>query len=798
MNNNAENIFAYIKEIWSCVDYARIALDLPIFKEGDRCKSFRADASNPTSLLVYNDCWFDFGAGTHGDVIDLCAIAKYGGDKGAAIRELAGDKFSDFYSGYDWLQKADELEQKINRWQAALRPEDIEYLHSRAITDDTISRLRMGFDPVQNRLVIPYWKNGRAVYYASRDRSGAPGAHKYKKAFKDGYVENVPWGLHTLMPDFAKLHDKFTQASDGTKIFFADWLVIAEGMFDVISFEQEGFHCLSPISGYFNKSQTASFIAAAKNHKNVFILFDSDKAGISFQNNLAKTCFQNRIKFFSGYLPQNIKDASDYYAAGGNLADLIVSARDGLATLAENLSDEKDFSDFLYKAARFVGKADIWKLCSFAASIFDKNWLKALYQDCTGRVRENLIVDDVLKTHQLKYIVASGFYEYARGVWLSRPDEFIKRYVKISLGNLATNARMCSIANHIKTQCASEENFNTKNFFNFLNGTLDLDNLELHDFSASDMLSIQVNYEFNKNSRAPLWDKFIGQVMEDNQQKILLLQEIAGYVFFPDCSLEKCFMLLGSGANGKSVFINTLRNVFGPDNCSNVSISDLVSNFEPIHLRYSIANFVTEMRSSLKGTSERFKNAISGEPLTAAYKGKDSITFISRAKWISASNSFIASNDVTRGTTRRLYFVNFGRSFSDQEADKDLSKKLLAELPGIFNWCLDGYKRLRQTKSFTLTDEMKTLEKEFRESINPLEVFVDEELVNIVGDERTSTSLYTSYSEWAKKAGFFPVNRIRFTREIRRLLAEVRPDVKYRKSGDTTSFIFGVPDIMKG
>jgi putative DNA primase/helicase len=43
---------------------------------------------------------------------------------------------------------------------------------------------------------------------------------------------------------------------------------------------------------------------------------------------------------------------------------------------------------------------------------------------------------------------------------------------------------------------------------------------------------------------------------------------------------------------------------------------------------------------------------------------------------------------------RRLHVIEFPRKFSEHEMDVELTEKLMAELSGIFNWALEGYKRL--------------------------------------------------------------------------------------------------------
>ena len=75
-----------IKNSLSCIDYMVSEHGSKIV--GNRCKSFRPEAKNNTSLMLNEQDWFDYGSNQGGDVIDLCAMDKFNGDKGQAIRYL--------------------------------------------------------------------------------------------------------------------------------------------------------------------------------------------------------------------------------------------------------------------------------------------------------------------------------------------------------------------------------------------------------------------------------------------------------------------------------------------------------------------------------------------------------------------------------------------------------------------------------------------------------------------------------------------------------------------------------------
>ena len=159
------------------------------------------------------------------------------------------------------------------------------------IPRETIDEIRIG-QTENGRLAIPYYKNGYVAYYITRAMPGSASPEsKYMKAKKDGLNENVIWGLQSLERE-------------------GDTLVVAEGMFDILSFYQEQFPCISAITGHFPGSQIPSVLNICKNYKQVFLVYDNDvvsHAGEKFTVKMAKLLFTNRIPFVVGKVPPGFK-----------------------------------------------------------------------------------------------------------------------------------------------------------------------------------------------------------------------------------------------------------------------------------------------------------------------------------------------------------------------------------------------------------------------------------------------------------------------------------------------------------
>lgn len=753
-----------IKQRITCVEYARKYLNLNINKSGDRTYSL-VKGTNKTCLYVSDDFWYDFKLNQGGDVIDLCAIAKFNGDKKSAIRELS--EITGVSVNYpNWISYTQNLCNEIQLYHERLTPEVRSYLNKRRISDETINRLKIGFNNEQ-RIVIPYWKNGYVCYYISR--AYLPDAEpKYKKQTKDGLNENIPWGMHTL--------------NNTPEI-----LIIAEGAFDALSFEQEGYSVLATMGGHFSKEQLKTVVSVCKQYPKVFLCFDNDDAGSSFTLSLSEILFTKKIPFVIGHLPPKYKDVSDFYADNNSLDILINSAKDGLTALCEKITDKQKFKEFAYSVSRFVAKPELVELFNAAEDNFPKDWFNEVKKSCFKAPAEDEIVKTIKNNYNLRYSESLGFYEYKNGRWNRRSDTEIQSYISDELGFYRTGSRISSITKLLKSDVVSSELYNQKPILNFRNGTLELDTFNFREHRESDLSTMQVDFDYNPAVTSPEWEKFISDIAAGDSKRIALLQEMCGYVLFNDCSLQKCFFLIGDGANGKSVLLNVITQIFGDDNISNVEMSALVDDFQRIKFLDSLLNIATETKTNVKGAEAIFKQLVVGDKVTACYKGKDFVDFRSRAKMIFACNELINAKDITYGFIRRICFIKFPVKFTDNPdpdneyekyADKNITEKLLQHKSAIFNWILEGFKILKATNQFTVTDDEAQSVQEFQEAINPIYVFIKE---NPIETEITNEELYNIYKEWCREAGHQSRNRTGFIRAFK----QSKPNniIEFKNSG---------------
>ena len=777
-----------IKQRISCVDYCQ-SRGLPVSKSGGRCISpLRAGAKNRTSFIVFDDWWYDYGhdGGTGGDVIDLCAALEFGGDKGQAIRALAKKAgVEDDTSSVGWLEYTQNLNNKIAAWHKNLSPEFRKYCNDRGIKDETIDRLRIGQTP-DGRLCIPYYKglDSYVAYYITRHmEGGACPDSKYMKMKKDDYNDHIPWGMWTLNRS-------------------KELLVIAEGAFDVMSFEQEGFACLSAITGHFSAAQMPGVLRAAKTFGKVFLVYDNDEvshAGEKFTVKMAKTLFTNGIPFIVGKVPSGYKDVSLYYQNGGDLQQLVDDAQEGVEALCTMLTDRSDFEATIRKACRYMTKSDVSLLFDKISKLdrWPENWLKVLGKECSSAPSEDSIVKEVARNYDLKFHRSFGFAEYNGKYWEAITDEAVGGYIDSALGVYRTGSKQSSILKLMKAEVHSSDllEMNRHPVMNFINGTLELEpNIVFREHRKDDYCAYCLPYPYDPDARSPEWEQYLLSTTDYDDKKIALLQEWGGYGMFTDYPIHKALVLQGDGRNGKSIFVNTIKDVYGVSNVSSVSMSDLMRDFHAIDLKGSMLNIVSETRSDVTGAEDQFKKVTSGESIRDSYKHRDIMDFVPKSKWIMNCNNFMASKtDNSDGWYERFCFCEFKLKFVDdpklpheRPIDRTLKDKLKTteSLSAIFNWCLEGYKVLKATMKFTEPDDQRQTMDDFKVMTNPLMAFAKEFDIDTLQDHRiTNDDIYRNYVAWSAECNHTPMAKTKFSRNLPKIFREHRPDIAEWRSG---------------
>lgn len=259
----------------------------------------------------------------------------------------------------------------------------------------------------------------------------------------------------------------------------------------------------------------------------------------------------------------------------------------------------------------------------------------------------------------------------------------------------------------------------TEGKINFKNGVLDLNvsDSKLLPHSADYGFRGVLPYEFDEFATARVFKHWIEELMQGDQELVSILQEFMGYVVRGgDYKYHKALWLGGVGRNGKSTFVDLLKALIGVGNFSVISIKALMNDkFAGADLDGKIANFSEETSPQELADSGPFKNLTGDGDLFAQKKYGDPYSFRNRAKLIMTYNQIPDLKDLSPGMLSRPMIIPFLKVIEEGEQDRGIKKKLFAELPGIFNFALDGWRRLEAQEGFTKSEKSETALKRLKE-----------------------------------------------------------------------------------
>ena len=290
----------------------------------------------------------------------------------------------------------------------------------------------------------------------------------------------------------------------------------------------------------------------------------------------------------------------------------------------------------------------------------------------------------------------------------------------------------------------------------------------------------RASYCYEPAAYCPQFLLFLDRVMENDAERIALIQELFGLALIADTSFQKFFILVGEGSNGKGVLLAVLTALVGSDNVSHVPAGMFGERFQLSNTLGKLLNVEPDAgQITLRG--EAFiKSFTAGDMMQFEMKYRQPISAVPTARLIIGTNSLPEFQDRSSGIWRRMILVPFRVQIPEEERDRGLANKLKEELPGILNWALEGLRRLYSQGHFTEPAICKEALAEYRTKNNPARLFLTE---NYAAEKLAAVecrNAYARYSAYCSLYGYDRLNQAAFGKEVHRVF----PDVE--KKRDTT------------
>lgn len=265
------------------------------------------------------------------------------------------------------------------------------------------------------------------------------------------------------------------------------------------------------------------------------------------------------------------------------------------------------------------------------------------------------------------------------------------------------------------------------------------------------------------------WRDFVGQVLPD-PEAAALLQEWFGYFLLPDTSQEKMLLLVGPPRSGKGTIQKVLTELVGLSNVCAPSIKSLGGDFGLQPMIGKQVAFLSDIRigsgSDRAAITETLLRITGRDDVTANRKHKGAWTGRLAVRFFIATNELPSLSDNSPALANRFVPLVLEQSFLGRE-DHGLAERLVAELPGILNWSLAGWRRLRERGHFVLPKTSTEAISEIMELGSPVAAFVRD--MCVVGPARQVEKgrLYSAWQRWCEASGVAPGRVEHFARSLR-------------------------------
>lgn len=265
-------------------------------------------------------------------------------------------------------------------------------------------------------------------------------------------------------------------------------------------------------------------------------------------------------------------------------------------------------------------------------------------------------------------------------------------------------------------------------------------------------------------------DSFLEQVTS-NQEDHLLLKELVGYCFYRAMPFQNIFLLYGSGGNGKSVFLDILRNILGDESYSSQSLQNLTRNrFAKASLYNKNANIFGDLPRTALMESGILKELSGGDMVEAEQKFKSGFLFKNHAKIIASCNEVPESPDQTDSWYRRIIIVNFPYTFN-KNPNRKLSEELCTEenLSAFFLSCISAFKQALEDNKLIRKETIEEQRKKYLHFSNSAMAFITDKL-ELDPEMRIECSiLFEKYQEYCKERKIVGYPEEHFFRKLYKL-----------------------------
>ncbi|WP_310472002.1 phage/plasmid primase, P4 family [Corynebacterium sp. ES2775-CONJ] len=266
-------------------------------------------------------------------------------------------------------------------------------------------------------------------------------------------------------------------------------------------------------------------------------------------------------------------------------------------------------------------------------------------------------------------------------------------------------------------------------------------------------------YAYDPNAITPVWSQFLAETFAHDPNAEKCLQEFAGYIISGRTDMHKALLMVGPRRAGKGTILRVLTQLVGKNNTVAPTLNSLGGDFGAWSLIGKPLAVIGDAREAKPGNNqvmtERLLGIIGEDSITVDRKGISPWSGKLSNRFVIASNELPRFVDASGAIVSRFMMFELQRSVEGNE-DTHLGAKLSKEMPGIFNWALEGLKRLEEAGRFTVPTTMAEMTNHMHDAASTAHQFI-EDCLEVTGNENDrvrTPEVYKMWTRWHQENGY--------------------------------------------
>ncbi|WP_440952050.1 phage/plasmid primase, P4 family [Methanococcoides sp. FTZ1] len=649
-------------------------------------------------------------------------------------------------------------------------------------------------DIFKGRIIFPYWKGDNVVYFIGRDLD-PKATRKYFKQLV--HTEERPYISECIDNGFFYGEDSIKRA---------DSVIITEGVTDCIKVLQEGLACISPVTVRIKESQKEYAYELVKNKSEVIVCNDNEENETGKNGAIATAEYLEskgvQVRLIELPRPDGVDkiDLADYLQDHTKEDFEKLDSNNVWEIKLRNQNIPSGTVEKIRAVIRFI-QTDLKMMDPVMKQLFIENDVAEYFQlkrnEVNRILKSSILKEEKPTAEDDSFFTQSGklrvkklaehlmtvdrfitfedtkktFY-YCNGVYVPNGEDVIARNVQNIMGDASKKHHIAEIINFIQLETLiprSQINHDIRHI-NLLNGVYNLETGELEEHNPDNISIVQIPVKFDSDATCPKIEQFMKDVLRPEDFQVMY--EFIGYCLIPDTRIEKSVMLLGKGANGKSVMLAMLGEFLGGHNTSCESLHMLEKDpYSPAELYGKLANIFPDLASGAIYENSTFKMLTGNEKeIRAQRKFEHPFKFKNTARLIFSANDLPPVPGDDFAYFRRWILLEFPNQFIGDNCDRDILSKITTEeeLSGLLNLVIPALKGLLEMGEYSYNLTQEQVRCLYKINSDPIAAFADECVV-YSESYTVKAVMYNEYIVWCQSHGIDPLAANMFSKRFIKL-----------------------------